>query len=426
MSIKPLFLILTVLVFAACDTQETPTNTFSSESDTLYLQSKKIKGHDLMLGIPLPFELGDSSDIDSNKIPPQITNAKLAIAIIDFKPVWYNNLKRDNHNYLETFLSDYYPSKIDTTHIPSKSENSIQVIYGEKDGESIFILDENNNRDFRDDSIRALLTQKFDKAANPIKLNYKLYNGKRLAEDSGWISIGKDESNRLAYMVTHHIEARFFIDNQPFEIEVINNLPYLRFSFESPHLAITSENNKKKDSIKVSEKLNFDDYLKLGNHYYQFTDISNNGSMITLTKENDVSNKISNQVGFIAPDFEAVSTMGDSLKLADFKEKKLLLVNVSACWSDPMSYDVYKELSEAYENKLDILVIDESPVILDTNIDKLDLCGTFIISTENKILKDNYRQDYCSRTCFLIDENGRVLDTFEIFDWKKNLANYFE
>lgn len=37
----------------------------------------------------------------------------------------------------------------------------------------------------------------------------------------------------------------------------------------------------------------------------------------------------------------------------------------------------------------------------------------------------DYREDFCSRVCFLIDPNGQVLDRFEIADWRQTLAEHF-
>jgi hypothetical protein len=38
----------------------------------------------------------------------------------------------------------------------------------------------------------------------------------------------------------------------------------------------------------------------------------------------------------------------------------------------------------------------------------------------------SYRPEFCSRTCFLINPDGRIIDRFEIFDWKSHIASINE
>ncbi|NJK96136.1 MAG: redoxin domain-containing protein [Bacteroidales bacterium] len=143
-----------------------------------------------------------------------------------------------------------------------------------------------------------------------------------------------------------------------------------------------------------------------------------------MVKENDFKSKIGTQVGMIAPDFNCKTIDGDSLTLNQYTGKYVLLINVTACWSKVSSYECFRDLTASYKGKFDIIGLDNSPVTLKNNIKSLNLQGKFIIVDENKMLK-KYRPMYCSRTCFLINPEGRIVDKFEIFDWKSNLGNIF-
>ena len=295
-----------------------------------------------------------------------------------------------------------------------------------RDKENMFIVDENNNKDFRDDSIRLFYKMDFKSPSNLIKCKYNIYNGSKLVKDSGWVNIGTNGNGKLLFSVSQHLESTFSFDEQSYKIEAVNGAPFLRFCFENPLLTIVSQNGIKKDSVLKSEIIEIDEYLKLGDCYFRFDDISNDGKWITLIKERDVSNKIGTQVGFIAPSFEGQTITGDSISSKDYIGKYLLLSNVTACWSEIMSYAYFKELTEKYASKLSIVGIDNSPVFLKQNIKDLNLTGKFIIAENNPSIQKNYRQDFCSRTCFLIDPNGRIADKFEISDWKEVLSKHFK
>ena len=102
-----------------------------------------------------------------------------------------------------------------------------------------------------------------------------------------------------------------------------------------------------------------------------------------------------------------------------------MLINVTACWSPISSYEYYKELTKVYSQKIETIGIDNSPNILQRNIKDLNLTGKFTIADNNQLIKMHYREDYCSRTCFLINPKGRIIDKFEIRDWEKALVKHF-
>jgi len=155
-------------------------------------------------------------------------------------------------------------------------------------------------------------------------------------------------------------------------------------------------------------------------------DVSNDGKLVTLVKVKDVSNKIGTQVGFIAPDFNCHSIQGDSISLKDYKGKYLLLINVSACWSEVSSYKCFMDLTETFKNKFEFIGIDDSPIALRNNIKDFKISSRFVIASDNPMIRNKYRPEFCSRTCFLIDPDGRIIDNFEIFDWKTVLKTHFQ
>lgn len=415
-------LLMTSIVVGQSKIQD---NHFNSFSDTLIVKTEKIRGYGI-----LQEEGAGSIDFNDTTerfdypvvFPKGITDIKLAWQPVDFKPFGFDNMKKSKSDYLPIFLKSNFPKKIDTLNIPSIKDNSICIMAGKRGNDKIFIVDENNNKDFRDDSVR--LTQKMDwkTTTKLIKCRYKIYNGKSMVEDSSWVNIGLGRNNDLLFFVSHHLESTFSIKNQIYTIGVIESNS--GFCFDEPILALLAQNGIKKDTLTESELLKKGEYLKLNDTYYRFDDVSNDGKYATLIKENNFKSKIGTQVGMLAPDFNCKSIEGDFISFNDYKGKVLLLVNVSACWSPISSYKCYKDLTEAYSDKFEILCLDKSPVALGNNIKELKLSGKFVDVNENKMI-EAYRPDFCSRTCFLINPGGRIVDKFEIFDWKSKLAQVF-
>jgi peroxiredoxin len=425
----PTFIIaLILLITMACNKEKNHDNVFNSNYDTLLIKTKKIKGYGLFNSFSYNLDFIDTIEQKSFKLvyPRNVSDIKVAYELIDFKPYWFGNLKRNKSDYMPTFLKSYFPNKFDTLNIPSLRENSICILSGKQAGENVFIVDENNNKDFSDDKIRTYKKFNTKSFSDLIPCKYNIYNGTQIVEASGWINIGTDDSNKLVYSVAHHLECNLSLDNHSYKIGIVNGFPFLRFCFEDPLIAILSEGELKKDSLNNSDIATTGEYLKLGKNYYYLADVSNDGRLITLVKEKDVSNKIGTQIGFIAPDFNCHSIDGDSISLKDYKGKYLLLINVSACWSEVSSYKCYMDLTETYKNKFEHIGIDDSPIALRNNIKDLKISSRFVIAPDNQMIRKTYRPDVCSRTCFLIGPDGRIIDNFEIFDWKTVLKKHFQ
>jgi peroxiredoxin len=420
-------LMFLIIIFLGCSPQNNQVNQFNSLNDTLIVQTTKIKGCGLFPGGAVNIEFRDTTEFNDFPIvfPKGLINIMIGMETVDFKPSWYKNMIVEKSTYLSTFLKDNFPAKIDTSKLPSIKDNSIVILSGIRGKDTIFIVDQNNNKDFRDDSVRIVRKIDWKAYSELIQCKYKIYNGKGIVEDSSWVNIGANGDNQLLFFVDHHLEATFSFDGQPYQFGVINGLPFLRFCFDSPTLAITAHNGIKKDTLFEADLLKKGEYVKLKDTYYRFHDISNDGKSLVLVKENDFGSKIGTQTGMLAPDFICKSIDGDSIRLKDYKGKYLLLINVSACYSKVSSYKCYKDLTEAYRGKLEFLCLDKSPVFLSNNIKELNLSGKFIDANDNEMIQA-YRPDFCSRTCFLINPDGHIVDKFEIFDWKSKMKQTFE
>lgn len=396
--------------------------------DTLTLKTTRHEGYGLYTGGHWGLYVNDlAPDDDRRQIVPQgISELQLGRQTVDLKVAQYKRLVADQHDYLPEFLTINYPSRIDTANLPAPAENAVELILGKKDGVPVYIVDENGNRDYRDDPVRPLIDMSTAmETTKPIKCHYSIYNGKAMVRDSGWIYVGLGNNDKVKVSVAQHLRASLTLGGQQYTLQAVSWIPFIGFCFDSPKISITTHNGIPKDSLLFSDQYELGEYLKFGGAYYQFANVANDGSTITLIREDDVSDKVGTQPGFIAPEFNALTTSGDTIALEDYRGQYLLLANITACWSEKMSYAYYKELWEDHHDKMAILAIDESPNALQVNIENLDLEGKFIIGKDHPSVKRNYREDFCSRVCFLIDPNGQIVDRFEIADWKETLATHF-
>jgi hypothetical protein len=408
-------ILLSVIVGSSCNKDIDKVNYFSSENDTLIIKTEKVKGVGMF-----PAGAGEIHFETKNRfidfpliIPENISDVKIGFELFDFKPWKYEQYKMGNMDR-SSIIEDISKGKIDTLIAPSLKDNSICMLSGRKDDEMIFIVDENNNENFTDDSIRHYQKMDWKTTTNLIKCEYNIYNGKNLVTDSTWINIGFPpmDSTLLLFFVSHHLIADFKIDNHSFQIGFVDRQN--SFWVEEPLIAVISENAARKDTILKSDLLKLGEYLKLGHDYYCIQDITNDGSYLTLVKENNFFSKIGTQVGMMAPEFKFKSCAGDTLSNSDFKNEMFIIANISACTRS--SFNEYKNLLATMKGKLKIIGINYG---ISENL------GGIMVDIEDEYnleFYNNYRNAYSSYECLLIDKKGRILDKFDVFDWKKNLS----
>ena len=409
------FIFLSAIFCSSCNKDIDKVNYFTSKNDTLIIKTETVKGVGMF-----PAGAGEIHFETNNRfidfpliVPENISDVKIGFELFDFKPWKYEQYKKGNMDR-SSIIEDIYKGKIDTLIAPSLKDNSICILSGSKDDKMIFIVDENNNKNFKDDKIRHYQKMDWKTTTNLIKCDYKIYNGKKLATDSTWINIGFSpiDSTLLLFFVSHHLIADLKIDNNSFQIGLVDRQN--SFWFDEPLVAVISENAYRKDTILKSDLLKLGEYLKLGNDYYCIQDITNDGSYLTLVKENNFFSKIGTQVGMIAPEFIFKSFNGDTLSKVTFKNEMFLIANISACTRS--SFNEYKNLLAAMNGKLKIIGI---------NYGITETLGGIMVDIEdeyNREFYNHYRNAYSSYECLLIDKEGRIIDKFDIFNWKKNLS----
>ncbi|MFC3040476.1 TlpA family protein disulfide reductase [Virgibacillus xinjiangensis] len=132
----------------------------------------------------------------------------------------------------------------------------------------------------------------------------------------------------------------------------------------------------------------------------------------TTTGQADVEEKDEEGVlpGYMAPDFELTTLEGDTVKLSDYRGKRVML-NFWATWCPPCR-DEMPDMQKLYDNKeVEVLAVD----LLDTEKNKSDVADFVeelklsfpILLDETSEVADEYKvQAY--PTTYMIDSEGRI------------------
>lgn len=405
-------LLISISMLLGCSHSTKEKNHFSVQDEKLVIRTEQKKGLGLMYYLISVHDINFQDSARYNvQVPSDLTDTKLAVELIDYNILGYQRTIAAGNQVNRYYENLILHSKIDTANLLSFKDNSICILAGLKENETIFIIDENNNKDFRDDSVR------FWKDIDPfskedlIMVDYLIYNGEAYVTASAWVNIGLLWGNKY-YFVSQHHTASFSVGNSKYEIEVV--IPESRFNYNNPKIALVNNNGIVKDTITEREIISIGEVVKLKEGYYRFFDLSNDGSYLSLIKEDDFDSMIGIQVGMNAPDFTAISIKRDTINLKALLDKPLLIANFSGC--APGTYNDYQAIIEKSAGKINILGIE--PGI------NRDYGGILIDVGKpiNKDIYDKYRKAYSNYTCYLIGTDGRIIDRFEIDNWASNLT----
>ncbi|MCG6190512.1 hypothetical protein [Maribellus maritimus] len=389
-------------------------NNFSSDSDTLYLESVKLKGDGI-------FKIGASgaSFRDTSEwknldwfeyypnyhfvLPDSVTDLKLGFYFLMF-----DSLKYFDESKQEVFYQQNY----------SLADRQILMIKGNIHNKEILIVDDNNNKDLRDDSIRQIKEWDWKSDENLIDIKYQIDYGNTIVKDTGWLKIGIFR-NSLLESTSQHLQSHFEIDNKSYLINVADDNSST-FCFLDPIMYLVSDNGIARDTLIFRDIVAQGEYIKLGQFYYKFQKLYNGSGTIVLTEEKNFEKLTGTQVGMIAPEFTCQTVSGDTIESSNLQDKSIIILNSCGCGGDRFSTQAYYDIREKYSN-------DTYVIRLDFGIDK-NLEG-FQIDTEEKYNEDiyqKYRDAYCSRICYMINKEGRIEDKFNVSDWEVSLSKYFD
>lgn len=423
---KTLYLAWTILILGCApdDPSAPDTYVFITVPDTLRLHLQKVKGTGIFGFGYSELRFFDTTDLAFPHLAfsPNITEVKFARELTDAKPSFlksYQEAKIDSIFYTN-FLSMpelIAQGKIDTANLLPAADYFIYMLQGKKDGENILVVDENGNKDFTDDPIRVAGPLKPKSLDNLIKCEYPVYNDHEFVLDSCWIKVGFSEVFGLSIGEAFHHIVDFSIAGSEYKLGVLlNDAGGMTFAGKAVLALLDTGEMRDYEYLPTEKRIAWKEYVQLGENYYQFYDITNDGRWLTLVKEENFGKQVGIQKGMIAPAFACKTIDGMLINSKKIGNEPLLITNLTACGEGTLKE--YNAILEASLGTFNVLAMEPDP--------KGDREG-FIVNTEddfNRAFHETYRKDYSSRICYLIDENNRILEKFTIKDWEKYLAKY--
>lgn len=404
-------IVLIIFFFAGCTENNHYSGKFTTDNDTLILETRLVKGNGL-------FKIGTNENAfrDTNEwksldiyknypdyqvtYPNDLSDLRLGFFTLMFDTLRFYNLA-DNKAYTQENFTLF--------------DRQLLMVTGERDGVKVLIADANHNADLRDDSVLNLVKWDWHSEDNLVKLHYTIKFNDRIVTDSGWIKIGTYEDVIFTSSCQHYI-AEFSIDSKEYQLGVADENT-VSFCFFRPVLYPFMEEGIIRDTLIMKDIIKPGEYVRLGKNYYRFDKFYNGSGTIVLTRERNFDGLTGTLPGMLAPAFSCINVNGDTLKCTDLcREKPLLLANISGCTPD--SYNQYSELRSACLDSLNIIALESAP-----NGGKKSNVVDVELEFNQDIYRE-YRNAYSNYDCYLIGMDGRIKDKFSIFDWKVNLDPY--
>lgn len=411
---KQTSLLLTIVLLLTMGCQEKTNNRqiFSSQADTLFLHTTKMKG-DSLFDVGAGFaSFRDTNDwkglegFDYYPDYPIVFPDSVKDIELEFIILMFDTLKYFDPATKQIFHQKNY----------SMADRQILMIKGLKNDKEILIVDQNNNKNFKDDTVRTFQEWNWKSDKDLIPIQYNVDFGNKKIQETGWYKIGLLRGS-LLNSTSQFLLSQFSIDNEQFVIGVADGNGY-SFDFLRPMMYPFMENGISRDTLIMGDVLNLKEYVKLGNNYYQFAHLYNGSGTIVLVKESNFNSLVGTQIGMIAPSPDFITTNGKQYNIKDFSDKPLLIANISGC--SPRSYDQYKKLIEKYSDRIDIIGVE---------YDNKENIGGLLVDISDSI-NDNfyktYRNAYSSYDCYLINKEKRIIDKFYVSNWEKTISKHFK
>lgn len=208
-----LLMIFVLLFTVGCHEKNKNQDVFTSQTDTLFLQTTRMKGDSLF-------------NLDASYATFRDTNDWKQLEGFNYYPdytiVYPENIKKMELKFIFLMfdsLSYFDPAtkQVFKQQNFSLADRQVLMIKGLMKDSEIFIIDQNNNKDLTDDTIRVFQDWKSD--TNLIPIRYKVDFGNKKIIETGWCKTGLERGN-LLWSPSQFLMSKFTIDNEVFVIGV--------------------------------------------------------------------------------------------------------------------------------------------------------------------------------------------------------------
>ncbi|MCI9843967.1 TlpA family protein disulfide reductase [Flavobacterium pectinovorum] len=304
----------------------------------------------------------------------------------------------------------------DTIRLTEKElKNTISIATGvNSEGNSVCIIDSQNNDDFSDDVFKILLSNVYkqdDVVSNSLSIDVEAFNGESVKKEKQlmFVELSRDKK-AVSFSFPQFRYGRFKYKNKSYlisgesysyfqSIYVLEDKPY----FSSPG---------RDKEIKPFQ------FVELGGDYFQYIPKSQNSEKILLQKvprPEEKSLLVSNQVEMVAPNIKGLNILNDSnISLKSTKGKYVFIDFWStSCGPCIAEFPNIKEAYEKYDrSQLEIIgIVDDRT---GGKIKEFIQSKNLIWPNINMNIKSTVIQGYDIKsypTTYLIDPNGIIIAT---------------
>ncbi|WP_087974288.1 redoxin domain-containing protein [Oceanobacillus rekensis] len=145
----------------------------------------------------------------------------------------------------------------------------------------------------------------------------------------------------------------------------------------------------------------------LGWAIFDFIGSSEDDSISGGENASDAADKTGLAIGDIAPDFELETSEGETVRLSDYRGKRVL-VNFWATWCPPCRAEI-PDMQKLYDNKdVAILAVNmaETPDTVTEFVKEYEMTFPVPMDAESEVIDTYQVQAY--PTSYMIDSNGRI------------------
>ena len=305
----------------------------------------------------------------------------------------------------------------------------VSVIRGKKkNGETVFMLDRNNNYDLSDDEPFTPVSWKSSSEElfeNIIKIPYQRKSSNGIIVDSASIMIvlnGKE----LQFTMAEYATADILINENKHQLILCSDLFQSR-SFSKTQFVVWADSMQSK---KVNEDFILTDSIIffLDKKPYRYNGFDIQKGLVSI-EEVDLNNYYSPQMGFKAPLFSGTNVLnGKNISLQSLKGK-YIFIDFWGTWCSPCRSELPK-LKKAY-SKIDR---EKVAMISIASSDKIDILKAFVKKEDMKwyqLLSNSITAHYhinAFPTNFVIDPEGKIIlkdiDTEKLEELLNGLANH--
>ena len=163
----------------------------------------------------------------------------------------------------------------------------------------------------------------------------------------------------MLYGTFQHRQSDFNLGSHAYRLGAMDGVTVSSFGYGlDPEVALLSVDGEERDTLERRDYVKRGEYLHLAGHSYRFDSITPDGGEVFLVRDDQFAEREGTQVGMLAPEFEMVTTEGDTVNSTELHDKPIVVANSCGCGGDTLSPRAFSEIREAFADRLHTIRLD--------------------------------------------------------------------